>query len=124
MKEDLTIKIKLKSKLNPNFIKILGRVDINLGKLTSKDCKQNWFELHNNKDVVNNSQTADNMLSIGKIKIGYTFYETSSKSVSIEQDSVDYSNDSYELLNNRQLLSEGYWNRTQPKIEIKEIAGD
>ena len=51
-----------------------------------------------------NSKT-ENMLSIGKIKIGYTFYETSSKSVSIEQDSVDYSNDSYELLANNQLLS-------------------
>ena len=37
--EELTIKIKLRSKLNPNFIRILGRVDLNLHKLVNKEIK-------------------------------------------------------------------------------------
>jgi hypothetical protein len=82
LNEDLTIKIKLVSKQNPNFIRILGRVDINLHKLVNKDSKQKWFELHNNKDVVNFSSSANNILSVGKIKVAYTFYETSTDSAS------------------------------------------
>jgi hypothetical protein len=84
MNEELTIKIKLQSKLNPNYIRILGRLDINLHKLVNKEFKQSWFELHNNRDVVNSNSGVSNILSVGNIKISYTFYETSSKSVSLE----------------------------------------
>ena len=50
--EELTIKIKLKSKQNPNFIRILGRANINLCQLVDKKDTQTWFDIYQNKDFL------------------------------------------------------------------------
>lgn len=75
LNDAINIKVKLKSRKNPNYIKLLGAACVNTTHLQDS-VKDTWFDLYQLKDGkgdVLNTET-----SIGKIRLHSCFLETSS----------------------------------------------
>ena len=88
----VSIKIKLKSKSNSKYIKLLGMTSIEISKLVCAEDAFNWFHLYSLK----RGEKEDDLLNlgakdpIGKIKLESNFFENSSVDDE-EQGSDEYS---------------------------------
>jgi len=67
--EEIDIKVKLRSKLNTNYIKLIGMAKIKMTKLISQTEHQKWFQIFPNE--------CEDAEPIGKINICAHFIEDS-----------------------------------------------
>jgi len=113
----VTIKIKIKSKKNPNYIKLVGMAEIKMSQLISGANTNSWFKLYS---MVGGQRGREEVISkdpIGKIHLESNFFENSS--VEDEEESPS-ENDSFH--NSEMLFAKKIADAGKGEIKIKEQA--
>ena len=76
--QTVTIKIKVKSKRNPNYIKLIGMAEIKMSQLISGTNTTSWFKLYSMKGGQRGREEVISKDPIGKINLESNFFENSS----------------------------------------------
>lgn len=85
VKGTVTLKIKIRSKANPNFIKQIGQLSIPIGCLLKGSSPSEWFQLKAIRKS-GGEQKAVFMENVGKLSLESSFIETGSETEAMEFD--------------------------------------